>query len=216
LGRAIALICQRNERKIMQAKPEFTERCHLRVATDLFDGHLREIGDLDLEACSTFVASVTGFAVKFALKPAADTRHPWCDTSPSVTSATSTASSTAPTVVVSPSVSPATTTSTSGQVCTGFVSSLCCVGRLIDPPSSWCKVCTDFYLRTKYRFPRSFGDRSRPCLPESCDRFALLGDIRVCRDHSMRATLQSFLHIRWPTLASTVPSSRPPSARLQS
>ena len=105
LGRAIALICQRNERKIMQAKTEF-ERCHLR-ATDLFDGHLREIGDLDLEACSTFVASVTGFAVKFALKPAADTRHPWCDTSLSVTSAaTSTASSTvlAPTAVVSPSV----------------------------------------------------------------------------------------------------------------
>src|SRR5689334_17018026 len=96
-----------------------------------------------------------------------------------------TASSTvlAPTAVVLPSVYPARTTSTSAQVCTGFVSSLCCVGRLIDPPSSWCKVCTDFYLRTKYRFPRSFGDRSRPCLPESCDRFALLGDIRVCRDH---------------------------------
>jgi hypothetical protein len=47
VGRAIALICQRNERKIMQAKTEFTERCHLRVATDLFDGHLREVGDLD-------------------------------------------------------------------------------------------------------------------------------------------------------------------------
>ena len=46
LGRAIALICQRNERKIMQTKTEFTKPCHLRVATDLFDGHLREIGTL--------------------------------------------------------------------------------------------------------------------------------------------------------------------------
>lgn len=77
LGRAIALICQRNERKIMQAKAEFTERCHLRVATDLFDGHLREIGDLDLEACSAFVASATGFVVKFVTKLVLDT-HPWC------------------------------------------------------------------------------------------------------------------------------------------
>ena len=31
----------------------------------------------------------------------------------------------------------------------------------------------------------------------------------------MRATLQSFLHIRWPTLASTVPSSRPPSVSFE-
>jgi hypothetical protein len=53
LGSAIASISQANESKIMAAKTVFTERsCN--VATDLFDGHLREIGALDLDECSKF------------------------------------------------------------------------------------------------------------------------------------------------------------------
>ena len=52
----------------MRAKTVFTE-CYLAVATNLFDGHLREKGDLDLEACSLFVESVTGHKVTFSSKP---------------------------------------------------------------------------------------------------------------------------------------------------
>ena len=66
----------------MQAKTEFTER-YLRVATDLFDGHLREIGFLDLEACSDFVREQTGFVVKFVTKPGSDTWVPQTNTSSS-------------------------------------------------------------------------------------------------------------------------------------
>ncbi len=55
IGSAIGLIVQLGENKIMAAKTVFTEDCKLRVATDLFDGHLREIGNLDLVACSKFV-----------------------------------------------------------------------------------------------------------------------------------------------------------------
>ena len=55
----------------MAAKTSFTERT-LRVATDLFDGHLREIGFLDLKACSQFVEEKTGFKVTFVTKPGAD------------------------------------------------------------------------------------------------------------------------------------------------
>ena len=71
LGSAIALISQLNESKIMAAKTVFTERS-LRVATDLFDGHLRETGVLDLEACSKFVEEKTGFKVAFATKMGTD------------------------------------------------------------------------------------------------------------------------------------------------
>ena len=39
----------------MRAKTTFTEQTR-RVATDLFDGHLREVGELDLVECSKFVA----------------------------------------------------------------------------------------------------------------------------------------------------------------
>ena len=48
----------------MAAKTVFTDRLH-RVATDLFDGHLREIGALDLLECSKFVEAQTGFKVQF-------------------------------------------------------------------------------------------------------------------------------------------------------
>ena len=82
LGRAIALICQQNERKIMQAKTTFTER-YWKVATDLFDGHLREAGILDLKACSVFVESETGFLVTFETKLGANTWVPVSRTTPS-------------------------------------------------------------------------------------------------------------------------------------
>ena len=71
LGSAITLISQLNESKVMAAKTVFTERS-LRVATDLFDGHLRETGVLDLEACSKFVEEKTGFKVVFATKMGTD------------------------------------------------------------------------------------------------------------------------------------------------
>ena len=72
LGSAIALICQLNENKIMKAKTSFTER-FLRFATDLFDEHLREVGALDLEACSKFVEEKTGFRMTFETKSGAST-----------------------------------------------------------------------------------------------------------------------------------------------
>src|SRR3954468_8617504 len=72
LGSAIALISQINESKIMAAKTSFTER-YFRVATDLFDGQLREIGALDLEACCKFIEEKTGFKVTFVTKPGLDT-----------------------------------------------------------------------------------------------------------------------------------------------
>ena len=68
LGSAIALISQAIESKIMAAKTVFTERS-CKVATDLFDGHLREIGALDLDECSKFVEAETGFKVQFGVKP---------------------------------------------------------------------------------------------------------------------------------------------------
>ena len=49
MGSMVAWVCQHEESMI--AKTVFTE-CYLAVATNLFDGHLREKGDLDLEACS--------------------------------------------------------------------------------------------------------------------------------------------------------------------
>src|SRR6185312_1103148 len=75
LGSAIALISQANESKIMAAKTVFTERS-CKVATDLFDGHLREIGALDLDECSKFVEAETGFKVQFVSKPGSNT---WVD-----------------------------------------------------------------------------------------------------------------------------------------
>jgi hypothetical protein len=60
LGRAIALICQGVESRIMRAKTLFTERNKFAVSTDLFDAHLREIGYLDLDSCSRFVEAETG------------------------------------------------------------------------------------------------------------------------------------------------------------
>ena len=71
LGSAIALVSQCVESKIMAAKTSFTER-FFRVATDLFDGHLREPGALDLEACSKFVEEKTGFKVMFVTKLGSD------------------------------------------------------------------------------------------------------------------------------------------------
>ena len=59
LGSAIGLIAQVNESKIMAAKTSFTQQ-FVPVATDLFDGHLRGIGDLDLVACSKFVEKKQG------------------------------------------------------------------------------------------------------------------------------------------------------------
>ena len=59
LGSAVGLVSQLNESKIMAAKTSFTERT-LRVATDLFDGHLQKIGFLDLKACFQFVEENTG------------------------------------------------------------------------------------------------------------------------------------------------------------
>jgi len=67
----------------MQAKTEFTQQQGLEVATNLFDGHLREVGFLDLEACSAFVSSRTGFVVKFVSKPGVDTWVPQASSDPS-------------------------------------------------------------------------------------------------------------------------------------
>jgi len=72
LGSAIGLIAQLNESKVMAAKTAFTEERKLHVATDLFDGHLREIGALDLKACSKFVEEKTGLKVAFVTKPGTD------------------------------------------------------------------------------------------------------------------------------------------------
>jgi hypothetical protein len=74
LGRAIALICQGVESRIMRAKTLFTQRNKLAVATDLFDAHLREIGFLDLDSCSRFVEAETGMKVQFVSKPGS---HVW-------------------------------------------------------------------------------------------------------------------------------------------
>jgi hypothetical protein len=52
----------------MAAKTVFTERS-CKVATDLFDGHLREFGALDLDECAKFVEVETGFKVQFVMKP---------------------------------------------------------------------------------------------------------------------------------------------------
>ena len=62
----------------MAAKTHYTEQT-LTVATDLFDGHLREFGELDLAACSLYVEEITGYKVEFANAYAGN-----CPTSPSV------------------------------------------------------------------------------------------------------------------------------------
>src|SRR6185437_11294998 len=64
----IAWICQREESRIMKAKTAFTER-YFKVNTNLFDGHLRELGELDLAACESYVKEVTGYTVSFATEP---------------------------------------------------------------------------------------------------------------------------------------------------
>src|SRR6185437_6794639 len=64
----IAWICQREESRIMKAKTAFTER-YFKVSTNLFDGHLRELGELDLAACESYVKEVTGYTVSFATEP---------------------------------------------------------------------------------------------------------------------------------------------------
>ena len=65
-------------------------------------------------------------------------------------------------------------------------------------PSRFCKVCTDLYLRAKYNFPSSFGERCWPRLPSDCDQFQLLGDVRLCQDYRMRAKMQSWLLVHFP------------------
>jgi hypothetical protein len=72
LGTMISWVCQRAESEIMQAKTEYTER-HCRVATNLFDGHLREFGEIDLCDCSRFVEERTGYQVSFVTKIHANT-----------------------------------------------------------------------------------------------------------------------------------------------
>ena len=59
LATMLSYICQQEESKIMHAKTVFTERFR-RVATNLFDGHLREKGPFDLAACSRFIEDQTG------------------------------------------------------------------------------------------------------------------------------------------------------------
>ena len=63
----IAFICQVEESKILHAKMLFTEKFHP-VAANLFDGHLREKGHLDLRGCSDYVLAVTGYNVRFLVK----------------------------------------------------------------------------------------------------------------------------------------------------
>ena len=58
LATMLSYICQQEESKIMHAKTVFTERFR-RVATNLYDGHLREKGPLDLAACSRFIEDQT-------------------------------------------------------------------------------------------------------------------------------------------------------------
>ena len=87
LGTLVSWICQRAESEIMQAKTEFTER-YYRVATNLFDGHLREIGELDLSACSLFVEEKTGYKVSFVTK--SHVANTSCTPSPVVCSSCST------------------------------------------------------------------------------------------------------------------------------
>ena len=143
-GRAIALISQLKETEIMQAKTEFTEQQDLEVATNLFDGHLRQIGDLNLEACSDFVKSKTGFVVKFVTKPGMDT---WVRQTTVPTSAPATrvplrllprkcalVTTIAPTSATTSPTVPGTTTTTSHteEFCRGFLPSGCCSGRPVS------------------------------------------------------------------------------------
>ena len=65
LRTALSYVCQIEESKIQRAKVQFTEFCQRKVAADLYDGRLREHGDLNLEACSAYVRSETGYSVIF-------------------------------------------------------------------------------------------------------------------------------------------------------
>ena len=194
----------------MQAKTEFTEQQDLEVATNLFDGHLRQIGDLNLEACSDFVKSKTGFVVKFVTKPGIDI---WVPQTSAPTSAPATrvplrllprkcVGSATPLVTTI-----ALTSATAGATVPGTG---CCSGR---PVAAWCEFCTDAYLKAKYNFP------SWPKLPEGCFQPELRCDVVLCRDKDLRAVLQSWLHTRWrspkqPSVVTTVDHSKPTPLQL--
>jgi hypothetical protein len=67
------------------------------------------------------------------------------------------------------------------------------------------------YLRTKYGFPRFFGDRVRLALPKGCSYDEVVEDIRACRDFKVvRPRLQSLLHTRWPRPVLPSPHPGPP------
>jgi hypothetical protein len=68
LGSMIAVIMQQEESKIMRAKVTFTEKS-LKVVSYILDGHLREIGEIDQEACTQYVKDQTGYRVTFVTKP---------------------------------------------------------------------------------------------------------------------------------------------------
>ncbi len=265
LGRAIALISQVNESKIMAAKTVFTERS-CKVATHLFDGHLREIGALDLLECSKFVEAETGFKVQFETEPpgsdswvddtsspplsvhAVAPRAPWSGhffpphtstvfsaSTPALTSSSScsevTTSVSTPlsahlvtdtfgtsTITVT---SPTTATSTSRVDDTSIWARFNehCPGSVARPPSKYCRVCTDLYLRSKYGFGRSFGERPNVALPKGCTLEALVADIRICGEaHGVRAKLQSLAEALKRSQKSSVttspavssPASHPP------
>ena len=227
LGSAIALISQTNESKIMAAKTVFTERS-CKVATDLFDGHLREIGALDMDECAKFVERETGFKVKFEVKSGLNV---WVDgnieissipplslqlAAPTVrefypphtatvfsssTSSTLTSSSASSiTLVPTASVASAASGAPGTAACARFNDH--CPGSPAWPPSKYCHACTDLYLRSKYGFARSFGERSNVALPKGCTHEALVADIRICGEaHQIRAKLQSWA-------ASLKPSAR--------
>ena len=70
LSSTISWVCQIEESKIMKAKVDFTER-FFKTATNLFDGHLRERGTLDMDACSRYIKDTTGYTATFTTKATA-------------------------------------------------------------------------------------------------------------------------------------------------
>ena len=77
---------QQEESKIMKAKVTFTERS-LQVVSYILDGHLREIDEIDQQACSQYVQDQTGYRVTFTTKPQSSSSltapHPLSISSPS-------------------------------------------------------------------------------------------------------------------------------------
>src|SRR5687768_7580982 len=105
------MISQHMETRIMHDKTTFTEQTR-RVATDLFDGHLREVGELDLVACSEFVEAETGLRVSFVTKPGTNTWFPKAD-SKGLLSRSSASSLLSLTTTATATTTTATTTTTS-------------------------------------------------------------------------------------------------------